>query len=265
MIANRVEVTPTDSGSAAVSAVAASHPSIVVVGSDEVLASGCVTREACTAPWRGGTKTTADSQNCTWGFNARPTTSSTTKFAIEAGHCSREFKNVTHNGAIVSVAPGVDENTWDRFGSQLVDAMSAPLKSDTGARNLIFISPQSTGYAITSTKSGFDQRVGDIACMSGAASGANGGVGYKCGKITQEGVTATYARPIDGKSQTMTALTIAAFTNIGGDSGAPIIAGTLPQAWGILNARATGVTYYSPIDLVLSELSLRLCVDAACS
>jgi hypothetical protein len=264
--ANRVEVAPQPDARDVVLAVAARNSSVTVIEHDEIQASACLTREACTIPWRGGTKTVNDGGfTCTWGFNGRPTSGSTTKFMIQAGHCSRLNKNVTHNNSVVNVAPGVDENTWDGIGTQLVDALSVPLKTDAGARNLIFINPQSTAYAITSTKSGASQRVGDLVCMSGAASGANGGVGFKCGKILDEGVTATYKREVDGKFQTMTALTTAAISHIGGDSGAPMISGTLPQAYGILNARDPGITYYSPIDLVLSELSLRLCLNAACS
>jgi hypothetical protein len=55
--------------------------------------------------------------------------------------------------------------------------------------------------------------------------------------------------------------------HVAGDSGAPMISGTLPQAFGILAARNIDgtKTYYGPIDLALSEVSLRLCLNSACS
>lgn len=99
--------------------------------------------------------------------------------------------------------------------------------------------------------------------MSGSVSNP----GYRCGIIELEGLILTYSRPIDGKAQTFTAMTRASMNHSGGDSGAPIIAGTLPQAWGILNARNLDgtKTYYSPIDYVTADLFLRLCLNSACS
>jgi hypothetical protein len=202
-------------------------------------------------------------ERCTWGFNARPTTSSSTKYIITAGHCSRLSRNLTHNGSVVNVAPGVDQNTFDRTGTQASESLSAPLKADTGARNLIYISEQSPAYAITSTRSGFDQRVGDSVCMSGAMSAP----GYRCGVIELEGIFATLIRRADGKAQNFSALTRSSINVTAGDSGAPMISGTLPQAWGILNATNPdgSKSYYSPIDYVLSDLFLRLCLNASCS
>lgn len=62
-------------------------------------------------------------------------------------------------------------------------------------------------------------------------------------------------------------MTRASMNHVGGDSGSPIISGTAPTAFGILAARnANGTkTYYGPIDLVMSDLSLRMCLNAACS
>jgi hypothetical protein len=52
-----------------------------------------------------------------------------------------------------------------------------------------------------------------------------------------------------------------------GDSGSPTISRTLPRAFGISYGHAVGDTHalYSPIDAIMSDLNLRLCLDAACS
>jgi hypothetical protein len=97
--------------------------------------------------------------------------------------------------------------------------------------------------------------------MSGSVSNP----GYKCGVIEAEGQIVTYPRAVDGKLQTFTALTRASFSSVLGDSGAPIISGTLPQAFGTLSALGGGKTWYSPIDLALDDLNLRLCLNASCS
>jgi len=63
---NRVDVTPTGDGTKDVLAIANAFPAIRVVDTEEVVASACPSRESCTVPWRGGTKTTSDGFNCTW-------------------------------------------------------------------------------------------------------------------------------------------------------------------------------------------------------
>ncbi|HET7691184.1 MAG TPA: S1 family peptidase [Nocardioidaceae bacterium] len=260
VVANRVEVATLQHQAAALqAAIAGRNDAVKFV--DPVTAEGaaCASRTACTVPWRGGTKTSADGLDCTLGSIARPTTSSTTKFMIEAGHCSRLNKNVSHNGSVINIAPGVDRNTYDQIGSQWTDVLSAPLKTDAGARNLIYINSVSTAYAITSIKTAASQAPGDSVCISAVTSG------YRCGTIEVEGASLTYPRLSDGKSQTFTSLTRVSFNVVGGDSGGPVISGTLPQAFGIVSATAGGEGYYSPIDLALSEVSLRLCLNAACT
>jgi hypothetical protein len=55
--------------------------------------------------------------------------------------------------------------------------------------------------------------------------------------------------------------------HVDGDSGSPVISGTLPQAFGILDAHLLDgtKTFYSPIDLAMDELNLRMCLNSACS
>lgn len=262
VIGNRVQVSAVAGREAEIDKVAADRVGLIDYVNQDVVPSACSSRTVCT-PWRGGIKTVADGLSCTWGFNGRPTSGATTIFLMEAGHCSRLNKNVTHNGAIVNVAPGVDMNTFDMIGNQWTDVLSAPLKAFAGAKNVIYINSGSTAYAITGLRTGAVQKPGDSVCMSGAASNP----GYKCGTIELEGITLTYARPVDGKTQTFTAMIRASMNHVGGDSGSPMIAGTLPQAFGILAARNTDgtKTYYGPIDLALSDVSLTLCVNAGCS
>jgi hypothetical protein len=257
---NRVEVSPVEGRQSALQrAIGDRGDAVSVIDMPPPAGTACTSRSACTIPWRGGTKTSADGLSCTWGFNARPTTSNTTKFLIEAGHCSRLNKNVSHNSSVVNIAPGVDENTYDQLGSAWTDVLSAPLKADSGARNLIYISSVSTSYAITSIRTAAVQQPGDSVCISAVTSG------YKCGTIELEHGVLTYPRIPDNQSQTFTELTRVSFNFISGDSGGPVISGTQPQAFGLVSATAGGNGFYGPIDLALSEVSLRLCLNAACS
>ena len=80
------------------------------------------------------------------------------------------------------------------------DSLRAVLKTDAGARNLIYISSLSMAYAITSVSHYGTQNVGDAVCMSAVTSG------YRCGTITFANFQGGVARQIDNKVKTVTHL-----------------------------------------------------------
>lgn len=146
--------------------VASKSDQVAVSVGGPLVGDACSSRTACTAPWRGGTYLSG----CTWGFNARPqNTTSGTRYVLSAGHCSHIGDSRTHNGAVVTTAVGVDRNVFDLPASMNVDSdsMRAPLKADSGARNLILRSGTALAYSITSYEPTGQQTVGEGILMAG--------------------------------------------------------------------------------------------------
>lgn len=230
---------------------------VLEVGGD-IVGDACVSRSSCEVPWRGGTFLSG----CTWGFNARPTVNSSTRWVIGGGHCNLLGDDLIHDGAVVNTAVGVDRNTFD-MASKTSESMRAPLQVDAGARNLVYISNGNMAYAITASAAAGDQQVGVGIAQSGRSSL------YVEGTIQAINLLASVCR-FDGKCYTVQ-LNRATFSAASGDSGGPIIHRTLPKAFGILYGHCDGCVpvdtraLYSPINRVLADMSARLCLNATCS
>ena len=217
------------------------------------IGDACASRTSCEVPWRGGIYLSG----CTWGFTARPTVTSSTRWVLSAGHCSHLGDSRIHDGAIVTTSVGVDRNSYD-LANPVSESMRAPLKTDAGARNLVYISSANMSYAITSKESTGTQDVGDGVAMSGIGSS------YVSGTIAAVNLQRTVCRDSTCKVILMMK---ASFDSKPGDSGAPIISRTLPRAYGLDYGHEASDTraLFSPIDRVLSDMAARLCLDAACS
>jgi hypothetical protein len=229
------------------------RPDVVVALSDgPVAADACSSRTACTAPWRGGTYLSG----CTWGFNARPTGSSSTRYVLSAGHCSHLGDNRIHNGTIVNTSVGVDRNSFDLSGTVSADAMRAPLKSFSGSKNLIYDSNYTKSHAITSFELTANQTVGETIAMSGISGG------YVYGTISAVNI---YAQCNRGSNTKMVYLMRASFNSLPGDSGAPIYWG--PKAYGLDHGHLSGDNraLYSTIGRVNADMNSRLCLNSSCS
>jgi hypothetical protein len=216
----------------------------------------CVSRSNCVLPWRGGIYLSG----CTWGFNARPTASSSVRWVLSSGHCSHIGDDRIHNGSIVNTSAGVDRNSYDLDGpTALAEAMRAPLKTDLGARNLVFISSQNLAYPITSKEATIDQEVGDGVAMSGLASL------YVSGTIVTAPILHTLCRST-GDCVSIKTIKASFWTDFG-DSGAPVISRTLPRAFGLNYGHEAGDNraIYTPIDAVLTDMSARLCLNSGCT
>jgi len=227
--------------------------------------AACSSRTVCYLPWRGGTYVASPNEACTWGFNARKTTtaSDATRYVITAGHCALLGQDLKHNGSVVNTSAGVNRTTFDLSGSNMAsDSLRATLKTDSGSRNLVYINSSSMAYAITSVSHYTSQHVGDAVCMSTVVSG------YRCGTITFEDFQSPVIREIDGKVKTVTHLWETSFVTVKGDSGGPVISQTLPRAFGIVTAFDSDFSnhmVYSSIDFVLNDLAVRLCLNSACT
>ncbi len=165
---------------------------------------------------------------------------------------------------VVNLAGGVDRNTFYFSGGSIAsDSLRAPLKSQTGARNVIYSNDVSMAYPITAVEHYQDQDVGDGVCMSGASSNP----GYKCGTIKYIDFQQPVVGPA-GQTKTVTHLWETSFSTVAGDSGAPVFGLTTDRAFGIATGRDTSEgsqLIYSSIDFVVNDMQVRLCLTAACS
>jgi hypothetical protein len=137
--------------------------------------------------------------------------------------------------------------------------MRAPLKSDAGARNLVYISSANMAFAITGKIETSDQTVGVGIALSGITSL------YVSGTIQATDILASVCRGADCYTMKLWRAT---FNSAPGDSGAPIISRTLPKAVGIgygFASESDRRALYSPINGVLADMHVRLCLDAACN
>ena len=157
---------------------------------------------------------------------------------------------------MVTAAGGVNRNTYQVAGATS-EGLRAPLKTDAGARNLVYISSVNTAYAITAIEHTADQDVGDGVAMSGISSS------YVSGTIGAVDLLAN----VCGGNCYVAHLNRASYDIKPGDSGSPTISRTLPRAFGISYGHAVGDNraLYSPIDAIMADLALRLCLDAACN
>lgn len=224
----------------------------LTLGSPSV-GDACVSRNSCEIPWRGGIYLSG----CSWAFTARPTVTSSTRWVLSAGHCSHLGDSRVHDGAVVTTNTGVDRNTFD-MSSPVSESMRAPLKTDAGARNLVYISSANMAYAITSKESTGTQDVGDGIAMSGIGSS------YVSGTVVAVDLQRTVCRDTTCKTILMMK---ASFDSKSGDSGAPVISRTLPRAFGLNfgHEASDSRALYSPIDRVLTDMGARLCLDSGCS
>ncbi|MDH4283121.1 MAG: S1 family peptidase [Myxococcales bacterium] len=236
--------------------LASEQDASVVVGiGSPVVGNACVSRSSCEVPWRGGTVLSG----CTWGFNARPTTTSTTRWVLSSGHCSHLGDLMTHDGAVVTTSAGVNRNTFD-LSAPTSESMRAPLQVDAGARNLVYISSGNMAYPITSKASTSTQTVGVGIAISGRSSL------YIEGTIQAVDLLASVCRDA-GECYTVKVFR-ATYSTQPGDSGAPVISRTLPKAFGIHYGHAGAGDprgLYTPIDRVLLDMGARLCLDAGCN
>jgi len=87
----------------------------------------CASRASCT-PYRAGINVDFPHELCTWGWIARTNLVSQLNL-ISAGHCATLNQSAKHNG--VTVAPGVNRNSFDLLGNQQVDVLRAPLSASS--------------------------------------------------------------------------------------------------------------------------------------
>lgn len=239
---------------------------VVVVDSD-LETAGCVSRLQCESPWRGGTEILSSSSNgtfqCTWGFIGRPTTTSSTRYLISAGHCAVLGASVKHYNTTVTTTAGVDRNTF-YFGPGNVrsDSFRAPILATTGALNTIFRSSAYPSWSITSYRTHSTTVVGDYVCFSGLTSG------YRCGSILQMGIYGDLVHLHTGAIRRVTDMIKTSMLAAPGDSGAPVFGSgaTGNRAWGIVVARdLDSMMFFSPMSLVMTDMSMRLCLSTSCS
>ena len=245
---------------------------------------GSITTTSCTgcktfSPIRGGLEMLnahgfdSGLEQCTTGFNARPSGSGTARYVIAAGHCwpSTTTTTITHNGTNIGAV------TADTLGSGcclLADSLRLTRNSSLSGTpwNALYLEtpphPPVTAYPITGQVNHTALGIGDAVCAMGVTSQV------RCGTINALDQT-YWARGYSKSDNSRWGTTLfqfngmveASFYSYEGDSGGPVYIAN--QAYGIVAATDGSNSFFSAIDLAMSELSfagtLRLCLNSACS
>jgi hypothetical protein len=247
-------------------------------GNGVVFEEGSITPTACTTaknciPIRGGLEMLnplhPGYEQCSTGYNARPSGSSSTRYVLSAGHCWRDETDSSfiHNGNTFATAKfsPFQRTTGTHYSDSLLVTRNS---YGTGTpMNSVFIPNDTTTYTITGQTNLSGQNVGDYVCNVGVNA-----TQARCGYITVDNdVVQTQPGGRWGSTTwTLFGQERASFTTTSGDSGGPVY--ILHRAYGI----AWGVpdsthTEYSPIDQIQNDMSnfgsvgFRLCFDSSCS
>ncbi|MFD3513803.1 alpha-lytic protease prodomain-containing protein [Streptomyces sp. NPDC058657] len=192
---------------------------------------------------RGGDAYHIDEKfRCSVGFSV---TKGEQQGFASAGHCGKEgakttgFNKVAQGSVAASIFPGKDMS-WVSVNS---DWTATPAVKGEGDQDV-----KVTGSV--------EALVGAAICRSGSTSG------WHCGKIEQHGSSVTYAEGVvDGVTRTTACAER-------GDSGGSFLSGTQAQGMtsgGSGDCTSGGVTFYQPVNPLLSEFGLALKTDAGAS
>lgn len=241
----------------------------VQVGTVEAAScSGCKTF----TPIRGGLEILSyhgyDSgwEQCTSGFNARPSGTSGTRYLLSAGHCFTSTTTTTfvHNGNSIGTASADSLNV---ISCCIFSDSLRITRNSYGAGtpwNSLYLEfpphPPSTAYLITSQVNHGSMGIGDTVCTMGVTSQG------RCGTITA--LNGTMNMQPGGRwgstIYSVHGMVTTNFPSARGDSGGPVYSAN--RAYGLVSAIDGSSTWFSAIDLVISDLGgLRLCFDSGCS
>ena len=204
------------------------------------------TRTDC-SPLRGGIYIFSASMGCTLGFMARSTVNSD-KFALTSGHCgSAQWYHFNYSTVIGTTVSNSLNLGSPRSDSQKIGAWGSRAYSPW---NRVYVSANDQSRQMTATRGRAWHSVGQTVCSSGASNG------YRCGQI----VDLDQWHAPGGKGMFSTK---ASFLSSGGDSGGPVFQSN--NAYGLVSQASASATLFNPIDYVMGDLGIRLCLNDACS
>ncbi len=229
-------------------------PAVTVEAGRPYTFAACTGRSNCGAPMKGGLKIQSDNDFvCTSGFLGRTVAGGAVyRYVLTAGHClDPNFGSgigATWNHPSSPNTP-LGTGAFEDFYSGSSADIGAINDSESGAKNFVYTTSNTSFLSITGKVTNSNQYVGRSICRSGLTSG------WDCGVIVQ--TNSTYL--VSGVTLNHQWLT--SFGSAGGDSGAPMLCG---GACGITSATNGSQTVYSTIDWIESEAGLRPCYSATC-
>jgi len=253
-LTNRVEVGiyPFDADVAG-RLVARFGPETSVVPADLPVTTSCTSRTNCPSPWKGGVAINGGGENCTSGFLGRPVSSFSRLYVLTAGHCVY-FATFGATWYHANLAIGTQQfHTFYVNSNADIGAINA---TESGAKNQVMASGTGDIRSINGGYTNSQQVVGSTVCRAGRP--ATGVLEWKCGTITAAGQSVYFPNP----GITIFSYWVANIATGPGQSGGSMLNGT--KAMGVVSAANVDHTWYSTIDDIVYQASVRPCYTAAC-
>lgn len=212
--------------------------------------AACVDRHNCRNPMKGGLAiASSNGIACTSGYLGRNVSGLTNLYLLTAGHCI----DPTHGSGLAATwyhpaGTAIGTGAFEYWFTDTYADVGGIHATEGGSKNQIFASGPTDILAIGSSRSNANQAVGADVCLSGLNSH------WVCGTVVQTNTGVQSAETY------LLHQWDASFGGLAGDSGGPMVS----RAGVAMGIFSTLGGWYSTIDYISSQASVRPCYTAAC-